>query len=356
METEEARRRPIGITVLAAFYLLAAPLTLFLGFTFIGLLSVGGASSGPLSLEGLLRMYYILFSPAVFAIALIVVAVGLLLGKKWARSGTVVLCLANLAFACFLYASFSGMNSGYPTTILLIDALIQLAIIYYVYTPTAKLYLRAGIEESVLGRWKGVFLVLGLVLLVAGAPLIMASSVTVQPRVVYAESIETTVTNERYYSSLFGADEGDTIEFRLTATGKSVLQLRINDHPHDDPLTKNSIVYTADHRDDASAALQGVNYTDRVLINVTGGYYVEFENWAGHYESGSGGSDPVFVYDDSGNTYSGNLYLWRVPVQYPSVPLLTIGGAFLAASCGLLLIPTSAYLRSKTKHSGVLLS
>ncbi len=177
METEEARRRPIGITVLAAFYLLAAPLTLFLGVTFIALLSVGGASGGPLSLEGLLSSYYILFSPVIFAIALIVVAVGLLSGKKWARSGTVALCLANLAFGCFLYASFSGMNSGYPIIILLIDTLIQLAIIYYMFTPTAKHYLRAGIEESVFARWKGVFLILGLILLVAGAPLIMASSV-----------------------------------------------------------------------------------------------------------------------------------------------------------------------------------
>ena len=251
-----------------------------------------------------------------------------------------------------MYTSFSGMSVGYPIIILLGDVLVQLAIIYYMLTPTAKHYLRAGVEKPVFMRWKIAFLVLGLGLLVAGAPLVMASSVTVQPRVVYAESIETTVTNERYYSSVFGADEGDSVEFHITATGKSVLQLRINDHPHDDPLTKNSIVYTANHRDDASAAMQGVNYTDKVLINVTGGYYVELENWAGHYESGPGGSDPVFVYDDSGNTYSGSFYLWSVPVQYPSVTLLTVGGAFLAASCGLLLIPTLAYFRFKAKRFG----
>ena len=142
MKTEEIRRRPIGITALAAFYLFAVPLTLFLGTAFIGLLSVGGASRGPLSLEGLLIVYSILFFPVAGAIALVIIAVGLLLGKKWARIGTVALCIANLAFGFFMYALFSGMGGMLPEIILLLDVIIQFAIILYMFTPSARRYLR----------------------------------------------------------------------------------------------------------------------------------------------------------------------------------------------------------------------
>jgi hypothetical protein len=96
----------------------------------------------------------------------------------------------------------------------------------------------------------------------------------------------------------------------------------------------------------------GVNYTDKILVNVTGGYYVELENWAGHYEPDPAGSGTVFVYDDSGNTYSGSLYVWRVLEHYPSAFLLTTGWALLGASFGLLAIPTLMYLRFKAKRFG----
>jgi hypothetical protein len=350
MQTEETRQRPIGITRLAILYWSVALLGFFGYFFMIPLLGVGGAGAGPLPFEGILLAYFLLVSALFFPSALTIVAFGLWSGERWARSGTVALSLANLAFVWFAFAFgfWGGIHNRFLITFLLFDTLIQLAIIYYMFTPTAKRYLRVRAEKSVFPRWKGVFLILGLVLLVAGISLIKDSSSIVKPRAVLVESTNMTVTNERYYSGVFGAVEGDWIEFNLAATNRSFLQLRAIDLP----LTQNSMVYSVDHSLDENATLHGVTYTDKVLINVTSRYYVELDNWAGHYESGPRGPDTVFVYD-SDNTFSGNFYLWRMPNYYPY--LLTAGGALLVASCGLLLIPTLAYLRFKAKHFGMTL-
>jgi len=119
----------------------------FLGFIFgyyfmIPLLGVGRAGAGPLPFEGILLSYFFLGSGFVFPIALVVVAFGLWSGRRWARSGTVALCLANLAFGCFAYGLWGGMQNTFLISILLFDVPIQLAIIYYMFTPTAKGYLR----------------------------------------------------------------------------------------------------------------------------------------------------------------------------------------------------------------------
>jgi hypothetical protein len=211
-----------------------------------------------------------------------------------------------------------------------------------------QLLMQTSANTSVLLRGKRFFLILGLVLLVAGFSLIIAySSSIIKPNVVLAESVNMTVTNGDYSSSNFQAVEGDWIEFNLAATNRSFLQLRAVDLP----LTQNSMVYSADHSFDENAALHGVNYNDTVLINVTSGYYVELDNWAAHSESGARGPDTVIVYDS--NAFSGSFHLLRMPNYYPY--LLVGGGAFLAASCGLLLIPTLAYFRIKAKHFGMTL-
>jgi hypothetical protein len=208
--------------------------------------------------------------------------------------------------------------------------------------------MQTSANMSVLLRGKRFFLVLGLVLLVAGFSLIIVySSSIIKPNIVFAESVNMTVTNEAYYSSDFQAVKGDRIEFNLAATNRSFLQLRALDLP----LTQNSMVYSADHSFDENAALHGVNYNDTFLINVTSRYYVELDNWAAHYASGPRGPDTVIVYDS--NAFSGSFHLLRMPDYYPY--LLAAGGAFLAASCGLLLIPTLAYFRIKAKHFGMTL-
>ncbi len=208
--------------------------------------------------------------------------------------------------------------------------------------------MQTSANMSVLFRGKRFFLILGLVLLVAGFSLIIAySSSIIKPNVVLAETVNITVTNGAYYSSDFQAVKGDWIEFNLAATNKSFLQLRALDLP----LTQNSIVYSADHSFDENAALHGVNYNDTFPINVTSRYYVELDNWAAHYVSGPRGPDTVLVYDS--NAFSGSFHLLRMPNYYPY--LLAAGGAFLAASCGLLLIPTLAYFRIKAKHFGMTL-
>lgn len=208
-----------------------------------------------------------------------------------------------------------------------------------------QLLMQTSANTSVLLRGKRFFLILGLVLLVAGFSLIIAySSSIIKPNVVLAESANMTVTGGGYNSGNFQAVEGDRIEFDLAATNRSFLQLRAVDLP----LTQNSMVYSADHSFDENAALHGVNYNDTVPINVTSGYYVQLENWAAHSESGPRGPNTVAVYDS--NTFSGSFHLLRMPNYYPY--LLAAGGAFLAASCGLLLIPTLAYIHIKAKHFG----
>ena len=189
---------------------------------------------------------------------------------------------------------------------------------------------------------------MGLVLLVAGLSLIIVySSSIIKPDVVLTQSVSMTVTNEHYYSSDFQAVKGDWIEFNLAATNRSFLQLRALDLP----LTQNSMVYSSDHSFDETAALHGINYTDTIPINVTSRYTVELDNWASHLASGPIGPDTVTVYDT--NTFSGSFYLMRMPNYYPN--LLSAGGAFLAASCGLFLIPALAYFRFKAKQFGMTL-
>jgi len=202
--------------------------------------------------------------------------------------------------------------------------------------------MQASANTSVLLRGKRFFLILGLVLLVAGFSLIIAySSSIIKPNVVLVESVNMTVTNGGYHSSNFQAVEGDWINFDLAATNRSFLQLR----------AQNSMVYSADHSYDENATLHGVNYNDTVPINVTGRYYIQLDNRAAHSESGPRGPNTVPVYDS--NALSGSFHLLRMPNYYPY--LLAAGGAFLAASCGLLLIPTLAYFRIKAKHFGMTL-
>ena len=208
--------------------------------------------------------------------------------------------------------------------------------------------MQTSASTSVLLRGKRFFLILGLVLLVAGFSLIIVySSSIIKPDVVLTESVNMTVTNADYFSSDFQAVDGDWVEFDLAATNRSFLQLRALDLP----LTQNSMVYSADHSFDENAVLHGVNYDDTFSVKVTSRYYVELDNWAAHYESGPRGPNTVLVYDS--DAFSGNFHLLRMPNYHAY--LLAAGGAFLMASCGLLLIPTLAYFRIKAEHFGMTL-
>jgi hypothetical protein len=144
MKTEDTRRRPIGITVLAILYGSVALLGFFSAMLIIPFFAVGRAGAGPLDFEGTVFLYYSLVSVFGFPIPLAIVAFGLWSGGRWARSGTVALSLANLAFVwfAFAYGFWGGIRNGDFINILLLDTLIQLAIIYYMFTPTAKRYLR----------------------------------------------------------------------------------------------------------------------------------------------------------------------------------------------------------------------
>ena len=144
MKTEETRQRPIGIKVLAILYWSVALLGFFFEMFIIPFFALGRAGAGPLDFEGMLFLYFSLVSVFGFPIPLTIVAWGLWSGRRWARSGTVALSLANLAFVWFAcaYGFWGGIHNADFTSFLLFDTPIQLAIIYYMFTPTAKHYLR----------------------------------------------------------------------------------------------------------------------------------------------------------------------------------------------------------------------
>jgi hypothetical protein len=144
METEDTKQRPVGIRNLVILYGSVAFLGFFGMLIIIPLLGVGGSGGGPRDFEGMLFVYFLLVSVFVFPIALTIVAFGLWSGRRWARSGTVALSLANLAIVWLVFARgwWGGIHNTYFIYLLLLDTPIQLAIIYYMFTPTAKRYLR----------------------------------------------------------------------------------------------------------------------------------------------------------------------------------------------------------------------
>ena len=144
MKNEEVKRRPIGVTILAVLYTLAVPSVLIFGLTFVALwFFVGAEDNPPLSFSETLLYNSMLVAIFVFMIALAIVAFGLWKGRKWARAGTVSLSIANIACVYFIdeYMFESSLNELY-SILLPLDILIQLAIILYMFTPTAKSYLR----------------------------------------------------------------------------------------------------------------------------------------------------------------------------------------------------------------------
>jgi hypothetical protein len=143
METEDTRQCPIGIKVFAILFwtISVGLLGFFLGIFVIPFFGVGREGLMPMDFEGMLFFYFFL---AVFPMALAIVAFGLWLGRWWARSGTLALSLANLAFVWFTFIRgwWGGIRNAFFIGFLLLDTPIQLAIIYYMFTPSAKHYLR----------------------------------------------------------------------------------------------------------------------------------------------------------------------------------------------------------------------
>jgi hypothetical protein len=144
MNDKEAGPRPKGVTILAIFYALASPVVFFFCVLVLVLLfGVGAESNGPLSFWGMSIVYSIQASIIVFPVALAIVAVGLWLGKKWARAWTVAISIANLVCVFVMYSYlFRGSINELYSIMFPLDVLVQFAIIYYMFTPKAKDFLR----------------------------------------------------------------------------------------------------------------------------------------------------------------------------------------------------------------------
>ncbi len=190
--------------------------------------------------------------------------------------------------------------------------------------------------KFILQSWKRFFLILGLVLLVASFSLIIIYSFVIKPDRVFSESVSLMTTGD-YVSPKFYAEKGDWIEFSLTASNSSILRLY--------GMELGEVFRVVNN--DENSTLNGARYTEIVRINVTNDYQVELDNMAAH-------AVLIFnywntVYDN--NTFRGTFYQMRMPIYYPH--LLLSGEAFLAASCGFLLIPIVSYFRFKARRLGI---
>ena len=137
----EIKNRPIGVTVIAVLVIIAGILLLLAG---IGVIAVGS-----LFISEITGLVFVIIGAILLAvgIAYIVVSYGLLKGKRWAWTITVVLLFIGIAinvvsiiiFGYFTFNmdtySFLASNSGSIAGII-----ISVIILYYLYRPHVKSY------------------------------------------------------------------------------------------------------------------------------------------------------------------------------------------------------------------------
>lgn len=132
--------RPAGIVLVAVFYALRSPFIFLFWFVMGWALGsgTGGASVNSFPIADL-----VLIPMLAVPITLVKIPYGLWKGKEWARMGTVIFAGFNLVGMSLVLPYFfpNDPNNLYKGLFLL-DMLAQPAIIYYMFTRTARDYLR----------------------------------------------------------------------------------------------------------------------------------------------------------------------------------------------------------------------
>ena len=137
----EIKKRPIGVTIIAILIIIGGILLLLAG---IGVVVVGS-----LSISQIIGLGFVIIGAIILAVGIgyIVVSYGLLKGKRWAWTITVVLLFIGIAinvvsiiiFGYFTFnmdtSSFLTNNSGSIAGII-----ISVIILYYLYRPHIKSY------------------------------------------------------------------------------------------------------------------------------------------------------------------------------------------------------------------------
>jgi hypothetical protein len=161
------KSRPIGVTIIAILNIIGGALMLFFG---IGLITLGAvlptlppsafnqsglqgnltagqapipAGPPPMALQFLLGGVGIAFGAVLVALAIVsfVVAYGLLKGRRWAWTITIILSIISIVWNAITIATAANFGG-------IVSIIISGIIIYYLFRPHVKAYFGKGVSPS----------------------------------------------------------------------------------------------------------------------------------------------------------------------------------------------------------------
>jgi hypothetical protein len=164
------KSRPLGVTIIAILNIIGGIIMLIFG---IGLITLGAvlptlppsafnqsqlqgnltidgqappipSGTPPMGLQSFLGGLGIAFGAVLVAIAIVsfIVAYGLLKGKGWAWTVTLILSIISIVFNAISIATTANLIGG------IISIIISAIIIYYLYRPHVKAYFGKGVSPS----------------------------------------------------------------------------------------------------------------------------------------------------------------------------------------------------------------
>lgn len=137
----EIKKRPTGVTVIAILIIIGGILLLLAG--------IGGVAVGSLSISQIIGLGFVIIGAILLAVGIgyLVVSYGLLKGKRWSWTITVVLLFIGIAInvvsiIIFGYLTFDTDTSSFLTSNSgsIAGIIISVIILYYLYRPHVKSY------------------------------------------------------------------------------------------------------------------------------------------------------------------------------------------------------------------------
>ena len=137
----EIKKRPTGVTVIAVLVIIGGILLLLAG--------IAGVVVGSLSISQIIGLGFVIIGAIILAVGIgyLVVSYGLLKGKRWSWTITVVLLFIGIAIdvasiIIFGYFTFDTDTSSFLTTNSgsIAGIIISVIILYYLYRPHVKSY------------------------------------------------------------------------------------------------------------------------------------------------------------------------------------------------------------------------
>jgi hypothetical protein len=137
----EIKKRPTGVTVIAILIIIGGILLLLAG--------IGGVVVGSLFISQIIGLGFVIIGAIILAVGIgyLVVSYGLLKGKRWSWTITVVLLFIGIAIdvasiIIFGYFTFDTDTSSFLTTNSgsIASIIISVIILYYLYRPHVKSY------------------------------------------------------------------------------------------------------------------------------------------------------------------------------------------------------------------------